>query len=305
MIPRSAAFGVAPDAQASRFLRSPPWRGGEAQLDSFLWEVPLSSRPWIAWYPADYRAKTGHLSFEQSEAYRRLLEAYYNRQGRLVNDRPSLYRICGAMTDSERAAVDHAADQFFTIQNGYLVNGRANEEIQICEENRKRLSAAGHRGGLIAGKGRPKKTIGLEQARSPSPSPSPSHSPSPSPSRSKKDRSLRSLLLNDIEREFNAFWEVYPRKVGKGQARRAYKGARKKAPQETLVTTAKAYAVAVRGNGKEPEFICHPSTWLNGERWLDEAVKTQSDLIDEAQARAAKEVFGDAEHDGTTEPSEG
>ena len=167
----------------------------------------MSSRPWIAWYPADYRAKTGHLSFEQSEAYRRLLEAYYDRQGRLVNDRPSLYRICGAMTDSERAAIDHAADQFFTIQNGYLVNGRANKEIQICEENRKRLSAAGHRGGLIAGKGRPKKTIGLEQARSPLPLPLPLPSPSPSPSQKQKDnvalaRDLLAFLNEKARRRY-------------------------------------------------------------------------------------------------------
>ena len=109
----------------------------------------------------------------------------------------------------------------------------------------------------------------------------------------------------DISQDFEIWWNEVPRKVGKGQARKAFKTALKKASLEELLAGIRRYAVAVRGNGKEPEYICHPSTWLNGERWLDEPEKSQRDLIDEAQARAAKEVFGDAEPDGKAEPSEG
>ena len=127
----------------------------------------MSSQPWIAWYPADYRAKTSHLTFEQSEAYRRLLEAYYESRGKLKNDRPSLYRICRAMTDSEKEAVDRAAIEFFTPENGSLHHQRADEELAVREQHHARLSEAGHRGGLIAGKGRPKLVrIGQAQARS-------------------------------------------------------------------------------------------------------------------------------------------
>jgi hypothetical protein len=70
------------------------------------------------------------------------------------------------MTDAERAAVDTAAAEFFTNKNGSLHHQRADEELAIREAHHARLSAAGHRGGLIAGKGRPKPNLGQAQARS-------------------------------------------------------------------------------------------------------------------------------------------
>ena len=67
---------------------------------------------------------------------------------------------------------------------------------------------------------------------------------------------------------FDQFWGAYPRRVGKGQARRAYAAALKKASHETIMSGLeryKRYAATL-----DPKFVCHPSTWLNGERWEDE-----------------------------------
>lgn len=66
---------------------------------------------------------------------------------------------------------------------------------------------------------------------------------------------------------FGEFWSAYPRKVAKPKARAAFEVATRKAEPEDVVAGAKAYAAQVRG--KDPEFIAHPSTWLNGERWND------------------------------------
>jgi len=66
---------------------------------------------------------------------------------------------------------------------------------------------------------------------------------------------------------FEAWWLEYPRKVGKGQARPAYKRALAKASAEVLLAASKRYAERVATT--EPRFIAHPTTWLNGERWLD------------------------------------
>ena len=71
-----------------------------------------------------------------------------------------------------------------------------------------------------------------------------------------------------IEQEFDRFWDVVPRKVGKGQARRAYTTARKKATPEDLIQSMARYRDDVRRSGTE--FVKHPATWLNGECWLDE-----------------------------------
>lgn len=67
---------------------------------------------------------------------------------------------------------------------------------------------------------------------------------------------------------FEEFWNVYPRKIGKGQARNAWaKAVGKVDSAQTIVDAAKAQAAALKSKG---EFCPHPSTWLNGERWGDE-----------------------------------
>lgn len=69
--------------------------------------------------------------------------------------------------------------------------------------------------------------------------------------------------------EFAEFWQAYPRRDDRGHAIRAYRSARKQADQATLVRAASRYAEA--RNGHDPKFTALAATWLNGERWLDEA----------------------------------
>lgn len=70
--------------------------------------------------------------------------------------------------------------------------------------------------------------------------------------------------------EFDAFWHSYPRKVGKGAARKAYAKALLKTNSAVIASAVGRICV------DEPEFIPHPATWLNQERWLDEMVKTKT-----------------------------
>lgn len=73
----------------------------------------------------------------------------------------------------------------------------------------------------------------------------------------------------ELDAEFERWWLAYPLRVAKGKARKLYLKARSNVEAETLEAAAKRYANAVAG--KDPEFIAHPTTWLNAERWLDEA----------------------------------
>lgn len=70
---------------------------------------------------------------------------------------------------------------------------------------------------------------------------------------------------DEQEREFEQFWRVYPRKVGKGQARRAWTQALQKAPKDVIIK-----ALSEQKFDPKVRFQPHPATWLNGERWLDE-----------------------------------
>jgi hypothetical protein len=65
---------------------------------------------------------------------------------------------------------------------------------------------------------------------------------------------------------FLTFWEIYPRKVGKGAARKAYRNALRRAVPEEILAGARRYAAS----SPDPEFTKHPSTWLNADCWLDE-----------------------------------
>jgi len=72
---------------------------------------------------------------------------------------------------------------------------------------------------------------------------------------------------------FDPWWDQYPRKVGKGQARRAYAAAAKKVSHKVLLAAVIAYPFDL----SRPEYIPHASTWLNGERWADEVAPVETD----------------------------
>lgn len=68
---------------------------------------------------------------------------------------------------------------------------------------------------------------------------------------------------------FDAFWEIYPRKVAKKDAARVW--ARMSSEQRFAAT--QALPIHIRyweAAGRTKETTPHPATWLNGERWTDE-----------------------------------
>jgi DNA-binding transcriptional MocR family regulator len=72
----------------------------------------------------------------------------------------------------------------------------------------------------------------------------------------------------DIDQAFDDWWSIYPRKIGKGQAKKSFRKALSKAPLERITAATEKFvdAMAMR----EKKYIPHPATWLNGERWDDE-----------------------------------
>jgi hypothetical protein len=91
-------------------------------------------------------------------------------------------------------------------------------------------------------------------------SPKPSIEPSKEPYTSSKD--------DEVNYYFDQLWEMYPRKVGKGQARKAYVTASKKIDFFDLLPKLEAYVSTL--DGKDKQYMPHLATWLNGERWADE-----------------------------------
>lgn len=77
--------------------------------------------------------------------------------------------------------------------------------------------------------------------------------------------------------EFDEFWTIYPRKEGKGAARKAWAKALKSKPAAELLPIVRSFSVRVHGT--EQRFIPFPATWLNQERWADEVDSQQAEAV--------------------------
>ena len=93
----------------------------------------------------------------------------------------------------------------------------------------------------------------------------------------------------DINNEFEIFWKIYPRKVAKKSAEAAFAKAAKHTPVAVILTGAGRYA---RDPNRVDAYTAHPATWLNGHRWLDDALPLREKSAEEKKAdelRIAKE----------------
>ena len=68
---------------------------------------------------------------------------------------------------------------------------------------------------------------------------------------------------------FDDFWAIYPRKKEKKKARVSFNRLPKKTQSE-CIEGVKDYIKQIEVHGTEPQFIKHPSTFINGENWEDE-----------------------------------
>jgi hypothetical protein len=82
----------------------------------------------------------------------------------------------------------------------------------------------------------------------------------------------------DESARFDEFWAVYPRRVAKEAAKRAWAKAIKLAAAAEIIAGARAYAAVP---GREPKYTKHPATWLHGGCWQDErdAERHESDAV--------------------------
>lgn len=66
--------------------------------------------------------------------------------------------------------------------------------------------------------------------------------------------------------DFDHFWASYPRRTAKLTAVKAYERARRLASADDIMAGVERY------KQRKPEYAdwCHPATWLNQGRWMDE-----------------------------------
>lgn len=94
-----------------------------------------------------------------------------------------------------------------------------------------------------------------------------------------------------VDALFEAFWRLYPRHEGKPAARRAFGRVVKLNTDLHEVGAGLRVWIAYWTERNEPQFIPHPSTWLNQQRWNDAppaASAPKQTAMQRARARHAR-----------------
>ena len=106
---------------------------------------------------------------------------------------------------------------------------------------------------------------------------------------------------------FEEFWEAYPRKVGKGDARRRWKKINPSQElYEQIMKAVAAQKTSIQWNKDGGQFIPYPATWLHREGWDDEITKSPEDkmkrehLYIEQRKRQIREDYEDYLRDKST-----
>jgi len=241
----------------------------------------MNLRPWYKRYPADFIAGTLALTLEQKGAYSIVLDLMYDQGGPIPDDPKWIARVCGCSVRKWKAIrqilINHGKIE---AENDVLINFRVEKEAENSAKEARKLAENGAKGGLKRAENLTKVNGNSHLAKKGLPKTA-KHTRSQSPE-TRKEKEYK-------EKEFDEFWAAYPRKVGKGQARKAYATALKTTDAAILLT-----AVQRIPKPEDMEFFPHPSTWLNGERWLDETGPSENgeDTYDDFKA-AAKEHTAD------------
>jgi hypothetical protein len=245
----------------------------------------MSKLPAIQFYPGDWRKDPGvqALSFHDRGVWFEIILLMHESDERgklLLNGKPmpeiALARLLGLDNQILTTTLTTLLD--FGVASRCQETGAIVCRRMLRDENLRNIrKEAGSKGGnpiLL----KQKSTTVVKQKRTPS--------------------SSTSLKMNDCDdgqshvAQFEDFWSVCPRKTAKGSARKAWLRAIKLAPPETIVQAMASYAKSMAG--KDPQYIAHPATWLNAERWLDvaECQPSKVDIYDlsspEAKARLEK-----------------
>lgn len=209
----------------------------------------------------DYVAHTRHLSPLEDLAYRRLLDAYYLREGPLPSDVTITARLIGLR--GHEAEVGIVLEEFFADTNEGWRHSRCDEEIvryqAMVDGGRKGAATRWAKGGDSPPKARAK-GCDSPPIDPPMATRTKNQNQEPSTPQPPKGAGL-----------FEEFWAAYPRKVGKDAA---FKSFEKRKPDRAMLDQMLAAIATQKGSPQwtkdAGDYIPHPSTWLNQGRWQDE-----------------------------------
>jgi uncharacterized protein YdaU (DUF1376 family) len=200
---------------------------------------------------ADYRKDTSHLNLLEHGCYHQLLDQYYLNEQPLPLDESKIFRLLSARTNDEKQAIKNVLQDFFHETENGFIHKRCDFEIQIYHDRIENASKAGR-----ASANRRLTSVQQEFI----------------------DCSTTVQLTNnhkpitnnhiDILSDFDEFWSLYPKKIGKNAARKSWNKIRPNI--EAVIKALTWQKQSKQWFEKGGQFIPNPSTWINQHRWDDE-----------------------------------
>ena len=204
---------------------------------------------------ADYRKDTTHLSLLEHGCYRQLLDQYYLDEKPLPADEDKLFRLFNARTEDEKQAMRNVLMDFWTKTEGGYVQGRSDREIQTYKERLETASRAGRKSADLRANSNGRST-GVEIK---------------STGVQLTNNSITNNLITNnqyISKDFDIFWNEYPKKKKKEDARKAW---------NTIRPNIEVVLKALEWQKKSPEwfkqagqFIPYPASWIRSHSWEDQ-----------------------------------
>ena len=193
----------------------------------------------------DYRRDTSHLTLLEHGVYRQVLDQYYLNEKPIDLDTTKLERILNIKTEEEKNALANVLQDFFVKTKNHYVHKRC--DIAIDEYQSKSEKAS--------------KAANIRWAKDKSNS-----NADAMPTNNQEPLTINHITNKpDYDIQFDAFWIMYPKKVGKEAARKAWL---KNKPN--IDSVIKAVQWQEHSSQWKKGYIPNPATYINQHRWLDE-----------------------------------
>lgn len=218
----------------------------------------MSKLPYMEFYVDDYDAATMHLTFEEDGIYNRLLRLCWRTpRCSIPNDEKW---ICRRMRSTEWDKIESVLKEFFTLGRGRYFQKK--QRAIFCRslgavQGRMKRSRAG-------GVAKSLKNKDIDHAKGSAKTVPKSAKALPTRTRTRTNKK------RTIKKSFLAFWELWPRKIGRLHAESAWEKATKLAEPEEIMAGLKCQIEAWKAEGREAKFIPYPATWLNRGHWISD-----------------------------------
>jgi uncharacterized protein YdaU (DUF1376 family) len=230
--------------------------------------------------PLAWDRGTDDLTLEQEAAYLRVCNAIYAADQPI---RANMRVLAGMWRCNERRAKrllsELVAAEKLAVEDGWIVNERALDDVSKRRALRVERASAGRLGGIESGKSRSKvlqnneitEAIGstrkeeeIEEEKNDLRASEVVHF---SPPQTQQFEVSTDAAIDAASAEF---WAAYPRKENRTKAQAEFIAACFSASPALIVAGAKRFAETHAG--QESRYLPLPATWLRDKRWLDEPV---------------------------------